>query len=104
MLANVVTEGTARKAAIEGYSVAGKTGTVRKTGESGYEDTRHLAFFAGLAPVENPRLVGVVLINEPKVEQTGGGVVAAPVFSRVMQNALRILNVPPVIHLEGGAA
>ncbi|MEO2181199.1 MAG: penicillin-binding protein 2, partial [bacterium] len=62
MLASVVTEGTAKKAAIEGYSVAGKTGTVRKIGKSGYEDTRHLAFFAGMAPVDHPRLVGVVLI------------------------------------------
>jgi len=104
MLASVVTEGTAKKAAIEGYSVAGKTGTVRKMGKSGYEDTRHLAFFAGMAPVDHPRLVGVVLINEPKGEKFGGGTIAAPVFSRVMQNALRILNVPPVVQVEGGAA
>jgi cell division protein FtsI (penicillin-binding protein 3) len=104
VLAAVVTEGTAKKAAIEGYSVAGKTGTVRKMGESGYEDTRHLAFFAGMTPVDHPRLVGVVLINEPKGEKFGGGAVAAPVFSRVMQNALRILNVPPAVHVEGGAA
>jgi len=104
MLASVVTEGTAKKAAIEGYSVAGKTGTVRKMGKSGYEDTRHLAFFAGMAPVDHPRLVGVVLINEPKGEKFGGGAIAAPVFSRVMQNALRILNVPPVVQVEGGAA
>jgi cell division protein FtsI (penicillin-binding protein 3) len=99
-----VTEGTAKKAAIEGYSVAGKTGTVRKMGESGYEDTRHLAFFAGMAPVDHPRVVGVVLINEPKGEKSSGGAIAAPVFSRVIQNALRILNVPPAIQVEGGAA
>jgi cell division protein FtsI (penicillin-binding protein 3) len=104
MLAAVVTEGTATKAAIEGYTVAGKTGTVRKIGDSGYEDTRHLAFFAGLAPVDNPRLVGLVLINEPKSVKSGGGAIAAPVFSRVMQNALRILNVPPGARVEGGAA
>ena len=104
MLASVVTEGTAKKAAIEGYSVAGKTGTVRKMGKSGYEDTRHLAFFAGMAPVDHPRLVGVVLINEPKGEKFGGGAIAATVFSRVIQNALRILNVPPVVQIEGGAA
>lgn len=95
MLATVVTEGTARKAAIDGYEVAGKTGTVRKIGEEGYQDTEHLAFFAGIAPVDRPRLVGVVLINEPKTEAYGGGDIAAPVFSRVMKNALRILNVPP---------
>ena len=104
ILALVVTEGTAKKAAIEGYSVAGKTGTVRKMGESGYEDTRHLAFFAGMAPVDHPRLVGVVLINEPKSDKSGGGSIAAPVFSRVMQSALRILNVPPAVQLKEGAA
>ncbi len=95
MLASVVTEGTASRAAISGYEVAGKTGTVRKIGEGGYQDTQHLAFFAGMAPVDNPRLVGVVLINEPQMEESGGGAIAAPVFSRVIQSALRILNVPP---------
>jgi cell division protein FtsI (penicillin-binding protein 3) len=105
MLAMVVSEGTAGKAAIPGYEVAGKTGTVRKIGEDGYQDTEHLAFFAGMAPVDNPRLVGVVLINEPRVESTGGGAVAAPVFSRVIQNALRILNVPPkTVSAKDGAA
>ena len=104
ILASVVTDGTAKKAAIHGYSVAGKTGTARKMGESGYEDTRHLAFFAGIAPVDHPRLVCVVVINEPKGESYGGGATAAPVFSRVMQNALRILNVPPEAQVEGGAA
>ncbi len=95
MLATVVTEGTATRAAVSGYEVAGKTGTVRKISAQGYQDTQHLAFFAGMAPLKNPRLVGVVLINEPKSEQSGGGAIAAPVFSRVMQNALRVLNVPP---------
>jgi cell division protein FtsI (penicillin-binding protein 3) len=104
ILASVVTDGTAKKAAIQGYSVAGKTGTARKMGESGYEDTRHLAFFAGMAPVDHPRLVCVVLINEPKGDSYGGGATAAPVFSRVMQNALRILNVPPEAKVKGGAA
>ena len=104
ILASVVTDGTAKKAAIQGYSVAGKTGTARKMGRSGYEDTRHLAFFAGLAPVDHPRLVCVVLINEPKGENSGGGATAAPVFSRVMRHALRILNVPPAVQVERGAA
>ena len=95
MLATVVTEGTATRAAISGYEVAGKTGTVRKIGRGGYQDTRHLAFFAGMAPLDNPRLVGVVLIDEPQMDQSGGGTIAAPVFSRIIRNALRILNVPP---------
>jgi len=95
MLARVVTEGTGTKAAIESYDVAGKTGTVRKIGKEGYQDTEHIAFFAGLTPVDSPRLVGVVLINGPKTRSYGGGSIAAPVFSRVMTEALRILNVPP---------
>ncbi|MGI9322125.1 MAG: peptidoglycan D,D-transpeptidase FtsI family protein, partial [Pseudomonadales bacterium] len=95
MLAKVVQEGTGRRAAIHGYQIAGKTGTVRKLGEGGYQDNEHLAFFAGIAPLDNPRLVAVVLIDEPKTTRSGGGAVAAPVFSRVMSAALRILNVIP---------
>lgn len=97
MLERVVEEGTGSRAAIESFSVAGKTGTARKVGKKGYEDTRHLAFFAGMAPVDDPRLVGVVLINEPDMNSAGGGSIAAPVFSRVMAGALRLLNVPPQI-------
>lgn len=95
MLAQVVESGTGAKAAIEGYGVAGKTGTVRKIGADGYRDTEHLAFFAGMAPLASPRLVGVVLINEPRAARSGGGAIAAPVFSRVVGGALRILNVVP---------
>ncbi len=102
MLARVISEGTGGKASITAYRVAGKTGTVRKIGENGYLDTEHLAFFAGMTPLKNPKLVGVVLINEPKTKAYGGGSIAAPVFSRVMGSALRLLNVPP--DDPGGAA
>ncbi len=95
MLRAVVTEGTGSKAAIPAYQVAGKTGTVRKIGEGGYKDTQHIAFFAGMTPADAPRLVAVVLINEPQTQEYGGGALAAPVFSRVMGGALRLLNVPP---------
>ena len=95
MLGRVITEGTGKKAAIDAYSVAGKTGTARKIGAGGYDDTRHIAFFAGFAPQYAPRFVGVVLINEPKTAQVGGGSIAAPIFSRVMANVLRLLSVPP---------
>lgn len=95
MLERVTVEGTGTGAQVDGYSVAGKTGTARKVGESGYEDTRHLAFFAGMAPVERPRVVALVMINEPKEGGYGGGAVAAPVFSRIIEGALRLLNVPP---------
>ena len=95
MLKSVVTEGTATRAAIPGYQVAGKTGTVRKMGEDGYVDNRHLAFFVGMIPAEDPKLVGVVLVNEPRTKAYGGGAIAAPIFSRVMAGTLRLLGVPP---------
>ena len=87
--------GSGRRAAVEGYHVAGKTGTVHKTSESGYEENRYTSLFAGFAPATEPRLVLVVVIDDPGAGQYFGGQVAAPVFSRVMQGALRILNIPP---------
>jgi cell division protein FtsI (penicillin-binding protein 3) len=87
--------GTARKARIPGYRVGGKTGTVHKVGAGGYLEDQYVALFAGVAPIDNPRIVTVVVINEPKGEAHGGGSVAAPVFSRVVEGALRLLNVPP---------
>ncbi len=87
--------GSGRRAAVEGYHVAGKTGTVHKTSESGYEEDRYTSLFAGFAPATEPRLVLVVVIDDPGAGRYFGGQVAAPVFSRVMQGALRILNIPP---------
>ena len=95
MLSLVVIDGTGKKAKVDGYQVAGKTGTARKVGSDGYTDKNHLAFFAGLAPASDPKLVAVVLINDPQTSRGGGGTIAAPVFSRVMTGALRILNIPP---------
>lgn len=96
ILSHAVRVGTASRADVEAYTVAGKTGTVRKIGVKGdYEDTSHLTFFAGIAPASRPRLVGVVMINDPAVPEAGGGTIAAPVFSRVMSGALRLLNVAP---------
>ncbi len=88
-------EGTARKARVPGYLVGGKTGTVHKVGPRGYLADQYVAWFAGVAPVDNPRIVTVVVINDPKGAAYGGGAVAAPVFSSVTQGALRLLNVPP---------
>jgi len=95
MLRRVTSNGTGSRASMDAYTVAGKTGTVRKVGEDGYQDTRHMAFFAGITPAVSPRLVGVVMINEPKGDDYGGGAIAAPVFSKIMAGALRLLNVPP---------
>jgi len=95
MLESVVSkEGTGVNATVVGYRVAGKTGTVKKASIGGYSDDNYIASFVGLAPVSNPRLVMAVVINEPGGEEYYGGNVAAPVFSRVMSGALRILNVP----------
>jgi len=88
-------EGTAPAAAVPGYRIAGKTGTVKKSISGGYADDRYMAVFAGIAPASDPRLVMVVMIDEPRAGQYYGGQVAAPVFSKVMAGALRLLNVAP---------
>lgn len=96
MLEQVVTrEGTALKADIPGFRVAGKTGTVKKIGARGYQDSVYLSLFAGMAPASKPRLVMVVVIDEPSAGEYYGGAVAAPVFSNVMEGALRLLNIEP---------
>jgi cell division protein FtsI (penicillin-binding protein 3) len=88
-------EGTAPLARVAGYRVAGKTGTVKKAVAGGYAEDRYQALFAGMAPASQPRLVMVVVIDEPSRQEYYGGVVAAPVFSRVMTGALRLMNIPP---------
>ncbi|WP_461483654.1 peptidoglycan D,D-transpeptidase FtsI family protein [Porticoccus sp.] len=89
--------GTATRAAIPAYEVAGKTGTVHKVGKNGYEKNRYVGMFAGMVPADNPRLVAVVVINDPKGGKYFGGEVAAPVFGNVVADALRMLKVPPQI-------
>ncbi len=88
-------KGTARRAAIEGYSVAGKTGTAKKAVRGGYAKGRYQAVFAGMAPAADPRFVMVVMVDEPRGKHYYGGSVAAPVFAKVMQGALRLYNVAP---------
>jgi len=96
MLEAVVQEGgTGTRAQIAGYKVAGKTGTVKKAVAGGYSDDRYIAVFAGMAPASQPRLAMVVTINEPRGDIYYGGEVAAPVFSKVMAGALRMMGVPP---------
>jgi len=96
MLRSVVSDGTGERAGIPGYSVAGKTGTARKPP---YEQPyRYMASFAGFAPAEAPRLAAIVVLDEPGTSYYGGQV-AAPVFARVMQYALRLERVPPTAAL-----
>ncbi len=88
-------KGTAAKAAVTGYRVAGKTGTAKKSIAGGYQKDDYIAVFAGLAPASDPRLVMAVMIDEPTQNGYYGGTVAAPVFREVMSNALRILDIAP---------
>jgi cell division protein FtsI (penicillin-binding protein 3) len=94
LMVGVVDHGTGRKAAIPGFVVAGKTGTAQKAGIGGYQPGRYVSSFVGFAPSENPRVVGLVLIEEPKGRYYGGDI-AAPVFARVVSQALGILRVAP---------
>lgn len=98
--------GTASKAAVPGYRVAGKTGTARIVGKQGYDDERHVAWFAGMVPVSDPRLVMIVLVNEPRSGVNSGGGVAAPIFGRVAERSVRVLGIagdiqPPSIAEQG---
>ncbi len=89
--------GTGTRAAIPGYQVSGKTGTSHKVGAGGYQKDRYISLFAGMVPAGAPRLVTVVVINDPRSEQYFGGLVAAPVFAKVTTDALRLLNIPPML-------
>jgi cell division protein FtsI (penicillin-binding protein 3) len=88
-------EGTAPQAAVAGYRVAGKTGTVKKAAPGGYSSNKYVAAFAGMAPASDPRLVMIVMVDEPRNGKYYGGQIAAPVFSKVMSGALRLMAVPP---------
>lgn len=98
--------GTGTAAALDWFSVAGKTGTVHKVGGEGYFDDRYMSTFVGVAPAQNPEVVTVVVINEPPSDAYYGGRVAAPVFTGIMRQALPLLGVepdqiPPQARMEG---
>lgn len=93
----ITTGGTGTRAAIPTYQVAGKTGTSHKVGVGGYQDNHYVGVFAGMAPADAPRLVTVVVIDDPQGKDYYGGLVAAPVFSKVTADALRLMSIPPVI-------
>jgi cell division protein FtsI (penicillin-binding protein 3) len=87
--------GTAPKAQTMGYSVGGKTGTAHKQEGRGYADKKYRGFFVGIAPIEQPRIVVAVMIDEPSGGKYFGGDVAAPVFSQTVQQTLRLLGIQP---------
>ncbi len=90
--------GTAQKAAILGYHVAGKTGTARTASGGGYSK-RYVSVFAGVVPIDHPKFAMVVVISNPRGRDYYGGLVSAPVFHNVMDGALRLMDVPPD-HIE----
>lgn len=96
ILTDVLTRsGTGSRADIPGYKTAGKTGTIRVVGPHGYDKNRHIGLFAGVTPVDNPRLATVIVVEEPNEANYYGGLVAAPIYKNVVGKALYILNVPP---------
>ena len=102
--------GTATLAQVRGFSVGGKTGTVHKVGQGGYLDDQYVALFVGIAPMDSPRYVTAVLIDQPRGDHYGGGLAAAPVYSRITEEVLRIRNAQPnragmgaLLAVSGGA-
>ena len=98
IMEQVVERGTARRAQIPGYTVAGKTGTAEKLIDGRYSDRDHNASFVGFAPSRTPQLAVLVMIDTPRGASFTGGAVAAPVFQRVVAAALRHLAVPPTLN------
>ena len=102
----MVTEdgGTAVRAAIPGFHVAGKTGTAEKFLDGTYKSGKYVASFIGFVPAENPELVLLVVADEPSKSYHSGGMVCAPSFSRIGEKTLKYLNIPPTIPEETGFA
>lgn len=92
--------GTAPKAQTIGYSVGGKTGTARKQEGRGYADKKYRGFFVGMAPIDQPRIIVAVMIDEPDAGKFYGGDVAAPVFSETVQQTLHLMGVQPDIEVK----
>ncbi|MGX5649034.1 MAG: cell division protein [Hydrogenophaga sp. SCN 70-13] len=92
--------GSATRAQTMGYSVGGKTGTARKQEGNGYAEGKYRGFFVGMAPIEQPRIIVAVSIDEPSEGGFYGGLVAAPVFSETVQETLRILGVQPDMNVK----
>ena len=95
MLEGVVTDGTGHRAAVPGYRVAGKTGTSHRSQSGGYAEDRYVSVFAGFAPASDPRIAVAVVVTDPKAGEHFGSVVAAPIFSDVMADALRLGGIEP---------
>ena len=94
LMLETVVEQSVSRARVKGYRVGGKTGTAEIFSDD-YSGNAHNAFFVGIAPISNPRIVTVVVVNEPQGQKYYGGQVAAPIFSLIVSGALRIMGIPP---------
>jgi cell division protein FtsI (penicillin-binding protein 3) len=92
--------GTAPKAQVMGYSVGGKSGTAYKQEGKGYAQKKYRAWFVGMAPIQHPRIIVAVMVDEPTAGKYFGGEVAAPVFSQVVQQTLRMMGVQPDLDVK----
>jgi cell division protein FtsI (penicillin-binding protein 3) len=95
IMESVIRNGTGRRAAVAGYQVAGKTGTAQKAVNGTYSESEYMASFGGFAPASDPQLVALVVLDSPRGKWIHGGQVAAPVFARIVDDALRHLRIPP---------
>lgn len=101
LIVNVVTDGSGTKAAIEGYTIGGKTGTAQKPGDGGYAAGKYVASFIGMVPADDPELVCLVVVDEPSGVFYGSQV-AAPIFQAVMSDTLRYLGIDPEVDANDG--
>ena len=92
--------GTGSRAQTMGYSVGGKSGTAHKQEGKGYASNKYRSWFVGLAPIDKPRIVVAVMVDEPSNGKYYGGAVAAPVFSEVVQQTLRLMGVQPDMEVK----
>ena len=92
--------GTAPKAQVMGYSVGGKSGTAYKQEGKGYAEKKYRSWFVGIAPIDHPRIIVAVMVDEPTAGKWYGGDVAAPVFSEVVQQTLRMMGEPPDLDVK----
>ena len=92
--------GTASRAAVRGYHVAGKTGTAQKTEGRGYSESKYMASFVGFVPADRPEFVLLVTADEPPGKRNEGGWVAAPAFGKIAERSLKYLQIPPDMPLE----
>jgi stage V sporulation protein D (sporulation-specific penicillin-binding protein) len=100
ILEKVVSEGTGKNAYLEGFRIAGKTGTAQKAGVGGYTQGKYISSFAGFAPADDPQVALLVVIDEPQGDYYYGGTIAAPIFKNLAKDTLRYLNVTPILSEE----